>query len=317
MRRRWAIAGAALVLLVLAGFAASRAVLRGFDAPGPLAAESAIVVPQGTAAQLGAALAEAGAVDSPRMFRLAAWWTREAGPIRAGEFAFPAHASLRAVLAILRTAKPVQHRLTIPEGLTTAQIAAIVQRNEMLTGPVPAIAEGEVLPQTYAFERGTPRAALLTRASHAMAKALADAWAGRAANLPLATARELLILASIVERETARPEERPMVAAVYLNRLRKGMRLQADPTVAYVVSGGERPPTHADLETPSPYNTYLVPALPPGPIASPGEASLHATAHPASTEALYFVADGTGRHVFSATLEEHNRNVAHLRAAGK
>lgn len=314
MRKVW-IGACAFLLIVAAGVAGGVWLARqAFDAPGPLGADSDIVVPAGTAAQLGEALAAAGLLADPRAFRLAAWWTRADGAVHAGEFSFPAHASLRAVLLVLRRGRPVQHRLTIPEGLTSAQVAQLVEKNGLLTGRVAPPPEGAVLPQTYAFERGTTREALLGRTEQAMDKALAEAWAGRAKGLPLANARELLIIASIVEKETARAEERPMVAAVYLNRLRKGMRLQADPTVAYAVSGGERAPSHADLDSPSPYNTYRVAALPPGPIANPGVASLSAAAHPAASEALYFVADGSGGHAFAATLEEHNRNVGKLRA---
>lgn len=315
MRGGWIAAGALLIALGSGVFGATQYARHAFDAPGPLAADTDIVVPAGSALQVGEALTSAGLVADSRAFRIAAWWTHEEGAIRTGEFAFPAHASLRRVLLVLRTGKPVQHRLTIPEGLTTAQVVLLVEHADLLTGTAPVPPEGSVLPQTYAFLRGTAREALLTRAERAMDKALAEAWAGRANGLPLATARELLIIASIVEKETARADERPMVAAVYLNRLRKGMRLQADPTVAYAVSGGERPPTHADLDNPSPYNTYRVPALPPGPIGNPGVASLYAAAHPALTDALYFVADGSGGHSFATTLDEHNRNVAKLRVS--
>jgi UPF0755 protein len=317
MRRRLIWAAATLLLLaglVAAGYAAART---AYNRPGPLTAAADIVVPPGSIHAIGDALARAGAIADERSFRLAAWWTSADGKVRAGEFAMPAHASLRDVLTVLRTARPVLHRLTIPEGLTALQIAQIFDHNELLTGATPALAEGSVLPQTYAFERGTTREALLARATRAMERATAEAWAGRADNLPLASPRELVIVASIVERETARAEERPQVAAVYLNRLRRGMRLQADPTVSYAATSGaslDRPPTRTDLDSASPYNTYRATGLPPTPIASPGLASLTATAHPAASDALYFVADGTGRHVFAATLDEHNRNVARWRA---
>ncbi|MGE4047037.1 MAG: endolytic transglycosylase MltG, partial [Acetobacteraceae bacterium] len=185
-------------------------------------------------------------------------------------------------------------------------------------GTVETIEEGSVLPETYAYDRGMARSVLVARARQAMERELAAAWANRSPDLQLSSPRELLILASIVERETSRPDERARVAAVYLNRLRIGMRLQADPTVVYAASNGagvlDRKLTKADLERQDPYNTYRNAGLPPGPICSPGAASLAAVARPAKTEELFFVADGQGGHVFSRTWEAHERNVARWRA---
>ncbi|MBV8591223.1 MAG: endolytic transglycosylase MltG, partial [Acetobacteraceae bacterium] len=244
--------------------------------------------------------------------------TSNKGPLRAGEFAFPAHVSLRETLAVLRTARPVQHRLTIPEGLTASQIAALVNGAEAMTGEVAAPSEGAVLPETYFYEYGASRSAILARAQAAMKRVVEQAWARRAPGLPLASPSEALILASIVERETARPEERPLVAAVFFNRLRLGMRLQSDPTAIYAASGGkgtlDHPLTRAELDQDSPFNTYRSKGLPPGPICSPGLASLEAVLHPAASDALYFVADGSGGHAFARTMEEHVRNVAHWRS---
>ncbi|HET8997573.1 MAG TPA: endolytic transglycosylase MltG, partial [Acetobacteraceae bacterium] len=241
-----------------------------------------------------------------------------AGPLHAAELAFPAHASLRQVLAVLRFAPPVQHSLTIPEGLTAQQIAALVNAAPAATGHVAPPREGSVLPQTYDYTYGTARSALLARAGAAMTRALADAWADRAADLPLATPRQALILASIVERETALPAERPHVAAVYLNRLRLGMRLQADPTVIYAASDGAgalgHTLTRSELDSNDPYNTYRHRGLPPGPICSPGIASIQAVLHPAASDDLYFVADGKGGHLFARTLAEQDRHVAAWRA---
>jgi UPF0755 protein len=288
--------------------------LRQFDAPGPLASARAVEVPHGTLSQVSEALAKAGVVAHPRVFRLAASLTGGAEHLHAGELPFPEHASIRQVLLTLRTAKPVQHKLTIPEGLTAAQIARLFDRNDILTGETPLPPEGTVLPQTYIFERGTTRAALMERAEAAMQKTLDHVWAERAPDLPLTSPMQLLTLASIVERETARPEERPHVAAVFLNRLRQHMRLQSDPTVAYALSGGAVSAggsfTHADLELNNPYNTYRFAGLPPGPICSPGLASLEAVARPEPSDDLYFVVDGTGGHAFARTLDEHQRNVA-------
>lgn len=275
-------------------------------------------MPRAPTARLGETLAAAGIITHPLAFRLAVRATESEGPLRAAEFAFPARASLRQVLSILRTARPVQHRLTIPEGLTASQIATLFDRADALSGDAVVPAEGAVLPETYSFERDAPRAAVLARAEAAMKQALHQAWEERDPALPLASPRELLILASIIERETSRPEERAHMAGVFLNRLRLGMKLQSDPTVIYAASGGagalDRPLSRADLDWDTPYNTYRNTGLPPGPICAPGAATLRATAHPAATDDLYFVADGHGGHAFARTLDEHNRNVARWRA---
>jgi UPF0755 protein len=315
--RAWWLAVAAIVGLGLAGDA--RVWFRGIEnQPGPLAAERAVVVPHGGIETVAQALAAAGLIDSVPAFRVAVWLSRGEGTLHAAEFAFPAHASLRQVLTVLRTAHPVQHLLTIPEGLTAQQIAALLNKAEVAVGTVAPPAEGSVLPQTYAYEYGTPRSVILARAEAAMQRELAADWADRAPDVHLSSPRDALILASIVERETARPDERPHVAAVYLNRLRLGMRLQADPTVAYEVSGGSgvlaHPLTRGDLDRPDPFNTYRVAGLPPGPICSPGSASLKAVLHPAASDDLYFVADGSGGHLFARTHEAHERNVAKWRA---
>jgi UPF0755 protein len=318
-RRRIALTLAGLALLSGGGIAAGYVALRHrLDRAGPLDRPVAVVVPHGDTAAVGEALRAAGVVDSGRLFRLAAWATHRRGPLHAAELVFPAHASLRQVLAVLRTAKPVEHRLTIAEGLTALQIAALVRHAEAATGAADPPPEGGVLPQTYNYEYGTPRGVLLARGEAAMDAALDAAWADRAPDLPLASKRDALILASIVERETARPEERPHVASVYLNRLRLGMRLDADPTVAYAASGGEGVPDHkltrGDLERDDPFNTYRRAGLPPTPIDSPGMASILAVLHPAAGNDLYFVADGTGGHAFAPTLEGQDRNIARTRS---
>jgi UPF0755 protein len=315
MRRRLIVLAIALVVLLGGGYGASLA-WRAYTGPGPLPEPTQVVIPRGGTERIAAALAEARVISDPRAFALAAWLTRDAGPLRAAEFAFPAGAPVREVLRILREERAVQRRLTIPEGLTAHQIRALLERTEGLTGETPAIAEGAVLPETYLFEWGETRAALLRRADAAMDRALAEAWAARAPNLPLASAREALVLASIVERETGKPEERGEVAGVFVNRLRRGMPLQSDPTVAYAATGGapmDRPISRADLDRDHPFNTYRIRGLPPGPIASPGRAALVAATRPEATDNLFFVADGTGGHAFSRTLEEHNRAVARWR----
>jgi UPF0755 protein len=291
---------------------------RVYQAPGPLPADRAVVVPHGGLREVATALQAESVIRSPWQFETAALLTRGQGPLHAAELDFPAAASLRQVLEILRTAKPVQHKLTIAVGLTARQVAAVLAQHPALAGPTPPIQEGTILPQTYAFERGTLRATILQRMSQAMDRALAQAWATRAPDLPLQTPQQALILASIIERETAKPEERPIVAAVYLNRLRLGMKLQSDPTVVYGASDGlgvlDHGLTRAELDADTPYNTYRHAGLPPGPICMPGEASIDAATHPADRDDLYFVADGTGGHVFARTEEEHLRNVARWRA---
>ena len=304
------------VLVLLAGGAAVYGT-RIYDTPGPLPGARAVVVPRGGLEQVASALAAEGVVDSALTLRLAALVTRGEGALRAGELEFPAGASLRQVLGVMRTARAVQHRLTVPEGLTAAQVAALLERAPALEGPVVLPAEGRMLPDTYLYDRGTTRAAVVERGVRAMDKALAAAWEARAKDLPLTTPDQALTLASIVERETGKAEERPHVAAVFLNRLQRGMKLQSDPTVVYGASGGlgvlDHGITRAELDRDDPYNTYRVAGLPPGPIAMPGAASLRAVTQPVQSDDLFFVADGTGGHVFARTNEEHLRNVAKWR----
>lgn len=312
-----------VLLFLAAAIAMAAAAVFGatalFHRPGPLPAAREVVVPHGGTARVAAALAAERVVADPTLFRIAALATRGAGPIHAAEFAFPPHASLADVLRILRTARPVQHELTIPEGLTAAEIARLLVRAEPLRGPLDVPREGGVLPQTYAYERGEKRQTLARRMEAAMATTLDEVWRTRDPGLGLRDPHELLVLASIVERETGLPAERPLVARVFLNRLRAGMRLQSDPTAAYAANGGDgsldRRLTRGDLAFPNPYNTYEVTGLPPAPICSPGLASLRAVAHPAAGDALFFVADGSGGHVFAADLATHLRNVARYRAA--
>ena len=310
MRRLGLLALAGLLILASGGFY----LYHGYDVPGPLQAATALVVPHGDLAEN---LTNQGLIDRPWLFRLAVLATRGDGPLHAGELPFPEHASLRQVLIVLRTARPVQHRLTIPEGLTALQVAGLIARADAATGEAAVPAEGSILPETYSYERGTPREQLADRGRVAMDRALDRAWAARMPGLPLANAREALVLASIVERETGRADERPLIAGLFLNRLRLGMKLQSDPTVIYGVSAGagvlDHGITRAELDSDTPYNTYRIPGLPPGPICNPGIASLHAATHPTATDALYFVADGTGGHVFARTQDEHLKNVVRWR----
>jgi len=311
-----AVLAIAVLLLALLGGAVFYAI-SAYDAPGPLTVANVVLVPHGGLDQVADVLVQEGVVSNAVALRAAAIATRSQGSIRAGELEFPAAASLRQVLEVLCTARPVQHRLTIPEGLTATQVAVLLDRAPALEGDTAVPEEGHLLPETYSYERGTPRATLVERGRVAMDHALERNWAVRSPAVPLDTPHDALILASIVERETAKPEERPRIAAVFLNRLRRHMRLQSDPTVVYGASGGsgvlEHGLTKAELERPDPYNTYRIAGLPPGPISMPGLASLKAVMQPADTDDLFFVADGSGGHVFARTVEEHVRNVAHWR----
>jgi UPF0755 protein len=307
-----------LILVLLAGGSALVGT-RVYRAAGPLAMAQDVVVPRGGLNEVGAALVSAGVVRSRLAFKLAAVATMAEGPLHAAELHFPANASLAAVLDVLRDGRAVEHRVTIAEGLAAAQIAQIVARQgNLLSGDLAVPAEGAVLPETYVFQRGVSANSVVSRMRAAMTHVVELEWSGRAQGLGLHTPREAVILASIVEHEARLPQERPMIARVFLNRLAAGMRLQADPTVSYGAEGGlgvlVRPISRDDLARVDSYNTYVVAGLPAGPICSPGLASLKAVLHPASGDALYFVADGTGGHLFSASLAQHEANVAHYRA---
>jgi UPF0755 protein len=245
-----------------------------------------------------------------------------ARPLKSGEYAFTARISQRDVLAMLQEGRTVVHRLTIPEGLTAAQVVARLQAAYGLAGEIGEMPkEGTLLPATYTYSWGDSRQGLLNWMSRGMQRTVESLWAERQADLPLNSPEDAIILASIVEKETAVPAERSRIAAVFLNRLRLGMRLEADPTVAYGVGADTaplgRPLTRADLRTAHPYNTYLVPGLPPGPIANPGKAALAAVLQPIKSDELYFVADGSGGHAFARSFEEHKDNVAKWRALSR
>jgi len=292
-----------------------------YFAAGPLVKAETVVVPKGSSVdQIAGVLGDAGVIAHPWAFAVAARVTGAADRLKAGEYEFAAAISPRAVIDLLLSGKVVRHKLTVAEGLTSAEIVAQIEAAPALDGkitiPPP---EGSVLPQTYFYIYGEQRDELIARMTHAMDAAVAKAWAGRAPNLPFANAQQMVTLASIVERETARADERPRVAGVYIDRLRINMPLQADPTVIYGLTNGGRRPLgralgHDDLLVDTPYNTYKFKGLPPTPICNPGEAALNAAAHPDLRGELYFVADGDGGHRFAKTLAQQDKNIGELRA---
>tara|TARA_B100000315_G_scaffold257793_2_gene307836 strand:+ start:4196 stop:5182 length:987 start_codon:yes stop_codon:yes gene_type:complete len=294
-----------------------------FVRPGPLAAEKIIVIPRGVGIErIAILLARHNVIKVPIVLSMAARTVAADKALQAGEFAFPKAVSPRDVLEILQSGKQVVRRLTVAEGLTSAEILDRLKKTEGLSGGVTLrVQEGELLPETYHFSFGDTRNTLVKRMQGGMQKELAILWSRRSPNLPFSTQEEAVILASIVEKETGRAAERARVAGVFVNRLRLNMRLQSDPTVVYGLTKGLREMgralTRKDLKIPSPYNTYLNKGLPPGPIANPGRASLEAVLHPADTGELYFVADGSGGHAFARNLTEHNRNVAKWRKLQK
>ena len=272
-------------------------------------------------AEIGADLQRAGVIRSAPLFMAAAQLTGSARRIRAGEYAFPSRASLADVLRRMRFGLIVHHRITIPEGFSSEQAMGVLARSDVLAGSAPAPAEGALLPETYEVVRGETRAALVKRMMDDRDRLLAVLWAHRQPGLPFADAIQAVTLASIIEKETSLAAERPHVAAVYINRLRQGMKLEADPTVIYGVTRGAGPLGHAlrasELAEPTPYNTYVNTGLPPTPIDNPGRASLAAVLDPSPSPDLYFVADGSGGHVFSSTLAQHLKNVARWRVFEK
>ena len=286
-----------------------------YESAGPLTAPLRIEVEKGEAlGSVGAKLAKGGAISDPRLFRVAARYTGQDAGLKFGEYEIPAGASMKDILALLNKGGNVLRQIIVPEGWTSWQVVELLNSREELTGEIAEVpAEGSLAPAGYDYQRGDDRNTLIARMQTEQDKILAEAWAGRAPNLPLKKPRDLLTLASIVEKETGIPEERGEVAAVFVNRLIRGMKLQTDPTVIYGVTGGKealgRGLRASELAKITPYNTYAIVGLPPTPIANPGKAAIEAAAHPVESGFLYFVADGSGGHAFAKTLEEHNRNV--------
>jgi UPF0755 protein len=308
-----------LILLVLGGGVAVVFGKLRFDAPGPLKEDKIVNIRPGAGVvEIAEILQREGVMDEHRLIFIGGVFALKAS-LKSGEYLFPKHASVRDLVETMVEGKVVQHLISIPEGLTSEQIAARLLDSPVLTGSIKDTPrEGSMLPNSYAVRRGDTREQAIQRMQATQQQLVKEVWERRSRDLPLRTPEQLIILASIIEKETGRPEERTRVAAVFVNRLKQRMRLQTDPTVIYGLAPGKgtlgRPLTRADLERPTPYNTYIIDALPPGPIANPGRASIEAAANPARTKELYFVADGNGGHAFAETYDQHLRNVARLRA---
>lgn len=312
-----------LVVLILAGagvaFFTWSWVQSQFDAPGPAAEETIVVIPRGEGLiQIANRFEREGVVSDARLFRLLVTLEEADRDLRAGEYAFPPEASMRDILEQVREGIVVQYPITFAEGLTSAMIVRILEASEVLTGEIAETPpEGSLLPETYLVQRGTPRSEIIARMQSDQDALIARLWPNRADDLPFDTIEEAIILASIVEKETGIAEERPRVAAVFVNRLRRGMSLDSDPTIIYGITGGEplgRGIRRSELDNANnPYNTYHFAGLPPGPIANPGPDAIAAVLNPADTRDLFFVADGTGGHVFAETYAQHQRNVANWR----
>jgi UPF0755 protein len=317
-----------LSLAVFLALGAAAAVYFGkqrFDGPGPSTSLTSFVVKPGAGiSNVAQQLESGGLISDARVFQLGAKAYKLQDKLKAGEYEIKPAASMRDVLALLTSGKSVMQSLTIPEGLTVEQIWSRIAASDVLVGDMPKTIppEGALLADTQRFSRGTTRTDIVEKLIADQKKLIDEIWARRAPDLPVKTVEEFVTLASIVEKETGLADERSRVAAVFVNRLNKGMRLQSDPTILYGLFGGkgrpaDRPIFKSDLETPTPYNTYTIDGLPPTPIANPGRAALEAVANPSKTNDLYFVADGTGGHVFAATLDEHNENVARWREIEK
>ncbi len=317
------VGNAILSVFVLVAIAAGAALVVGkqqFDAPGPLPENRIVNIPRGSGIHdIADVLVSEGVIDQPWVFVGGVFVLKAREDLKAGEYQFKAHASLRDVVATIVEGRVVTHQFTMPEGLTSEQIVARLLDDPVLVGNIKDVPrEGSLLPDTYNFTRGVTREQMIQRMQQAQQHLLKEIWDRRSPDLPIKTPDQLEVLASLVEKETGKPEERTRIAAVFVNRLKQKMRLQSDPTIVYGLVGGKgalgRPIMKSEIEQPTAYNTYQIDGLPPGPIANPGRASLEAAANPARTRELYFVADGTGGHAFAETYEQHQRNVARLRS---
>ena len=301
------VAGAIIAVLLAGNF------LYGWNASGPLENQRTIIIKSGSSLAMAAeAMESEGVIKSADAFLTRAMILGGSEPIKAGEFEIPAGASNALILDILQGGKSVQRLITVPEGTPSIIVYEKLMAEKLLKGDIPVPAEGSILPDSYSFERGEQRAAVLRRMQKAMSDTLAELWPKRTRASVVKTPEEAIILAAIVEKETALARERRTVAGVYGNRIRKNMMLQADPTIIYPITKGKplgRRIRQSEIAQVNDYNTYAMVGLPKGPIANPGRASIEAVLNPANTEALYFVADGKGGHIFANTLKEHNANV--------
>ena len=303
----------ALALLLVAGLAVGLWLIQGWNGAGPSTKPTPVVIESGTSLiEAAGQLEQAGVIASSKRFLFQTKIFGGGKSIKAGEYEFPARASHSDVLALLQGAKTLQRMVTIPEGLPTVLVHERLMKAPTLTGEVPVPEEGSVLPNSYSYQRGEPRSAVLKRMQAAMTKTLNELWSKRNPATVVKSPQEAIILASIVEKETGKASERRMIAGVYSNRIRQGMKLDADPTVIYPITKGRplgRRINQSELRANNGYNTYAMAGLPAGPIANPGKESIAAVLNPEPTQALYFVADGTGGHVFADTYAQHQANV--------
>ena len=327
-RNPFVVVGNAIITIVLllliatgTGYYYGRQVL---ETPGPLKEDKVVNIPARAGKRdIADVLQREGVIDvNPWLFIGGVFAMKASSDLKPGEYSFQKNASLRDVIATIVEGKVVQHSVTIAEGLTSEQIVARLSDNDIFSGSVREIPrEGTLLPETYKFPRGTTRDQVIQRMQAAQKRVIAEIWERRSPDVPLKSPEQLVTLASIVEKETGKPDERSRVAAVFVNRLKQKIKLQSDPTIIYGLVGGKgtlgRPIRRSEITQPSPYNTYVIEGLPPGPISNPGRASLEAAANPARTRDLFFVADGTGGHAFTETYDQHAKNVAKLRAMEK
>lgn len=321
------IGNAIITILLLLMIGAGGAYYYGrqiLEAAGPLQEDKVVNIPARAGKRdIADVLNREGVTDvNPWVFIGSVFALKASSDLKPGEYSFQKNASLRDVIGTIVEGKVVQHSVTIPEGLTSEQILARLADNDIFSGSVREIPrEGTLLPETYKFPRGTSRDQVIQRMQQAQKRVLAEIWERRNPDVPVKSPEQLVTLASIVEKETGKPDERSRVAAVFVNRLKQKIKLQSDPTIIYGLVGGKgtlgRPIKRSEITQPSPYNTYVIEGLPPAPISNPGRASLEATANPARTRDLFFVADGTGGHAFTETYDQHQKNVAKLRAMEK